>query len=113
VLSENNTVQGIHALQVWPEGEESSRRARHAAVLEADQAFDKGVLTVDLTRLTFEPRQTLGERDRMLAADEKATVGQKVYTIAREAMAGVLQFAQGLFAQGRTCGQVLEVLMPA
>jgi hypothetical protein len=35
VLSENNTVQGIHALQVWPEGEESSRRARHAAVLEA------------------------------------------------------------------------------
>jgi hypothetical protein len=46
-------------------------------------------------------------------ADEKATVGQKVYTIAREALAGVLHLAQGLFAQGRTCEQVLEVLMPA
>jgi hypothetical protein len=54
-----------------------------------------------------------GKSERFEFADEKATVGQKVYTIAREAMAGVLQFAQGLFAQGRTCGQVLEVLMPA
>ncbi len=40
-------------------------------------------------------------------------MGQKVYTIAREAMAGVLQLAQGVFAQGRACDQVLEALMPA
>lgn len=53
-----------------------------------------------------------GKSERFEFADEKATVGQKVYTIAREAMAGVLQLAQGLFAQGRTCDQVLEVLMP-
>ena len=53
-----------------------------------------------------------GKSERFEFADEKATVGQKVYTIAREALAGVLQFAQGLFAQGRTCDQVLEVLMP-
>jgi hypothetical protein len=54
-----------------------------------------------------------GKSERFKFADEKATVGQKVYTIAREAMAGVLQLAQGLFAQGCTCEQVLEVLMPA
>ena len=46
-------------------------------------------------------------------AAEEATVGQKVYTMAREALGGMLQFAQGLFAQGRTCDQVLQVLMPA
>jgi len=53
-----------------------------------------------------------GKSERFEFADEKATVGQKVYTIAREALAGVLQLAQGLFAQGRTCDQVLKVLMP-
>ena len=53
-----------------------------------------------------------GKSERFEFADEKATVGQKVYTIAREALAGVLQLAQGLFAQGRTCDQALEVLMP-
>src|SRR5215510_10947612 len=54
-----------------------------------------------------------GKSVRFEFADEKATVGQKVYTIAREALAGMLQFAQGLFAQGRTCDQVLQALMPA
>lgn len=54
-----------------------------------------------------------GKSERFEFADEKATVGQKVYTIAREALAGMLQFAQGLFAQGRTHDQVLQVMMPA
>ena len=54
-----------------------------------------------------------GKSERFEFADEKATVGQKVYTISREALAGVLQFAQGLFAQRRTLDQVLQVLMPA
>src|SRR5215468_8475261 len=53
-----------------------------------------------------------GKSERFEFADEKATVGQRVYTIAREALAGMLQFAQGLFAQGRTCDQVLQVMMP-
>lgn len=35
VLSENKTLQAIHAQQVWPEGKEVSRRAMHAAVFEA------------------------------------------------------------------------------
>jgi len=54
-----------------------------------------------------------GKSERFAFAEEKATVGQKVYTLAREALTGVLQLAQGLFTQGRSCDQVLEVLMPA
>ena len=54
-----------------------------------------------------------GKSERFQFAEEKATVGQKVFTIAREALGGVLQFAQSLFAQGRSCDQVLQVLMPA
>ena len=35
LLSANKTLEGIHAQQVWPEGEARSRRAMHAAVFEA------------------------------------------------------------------------------
>ena len=35
LLSANKTLEGIHAQQVWPQGEERSRRAMHAAVFEA------------------------------------------------------------------------------
>ena len=41
VLSENKTLQGIHAQQVWPEGVAVSRRAMHAAVFEANWSSDK------------------------------------------------------------------------
>jgi len=34
VLCENKTLQGIYAQQVWPEGEEVTRRAMHAGALE-------------------------------------------------------------------------------
>jgi len=47
-----------------------------------------------------------GKSERFEFADEKATVGQNIYTIGREALVGVLQFAQGLFVQGRTCDQI-------
>src|SRR5262249_11087853 len=35
VLSENKTLEAIHAQQVWPEGKEVSRPAMRAAVFEA------------------------------------------------------------------------------
>ena len=54
-----------------------------------------------------------GKSERFAFAEGKVTVGQQVYTLAREAFAGVLQCAQQLFAKGRTCDQVLEALMPA
>jgi hypothetical protein len=54
-----------------------------------------------------------GKSERFAFAEGKATVGQQVYTLAREALAGVLQCAHQLFAKGRACEQVLEALMPA
>lgn len=54
-----------------------------------------------------------GKSERFEFADGKATVGQRVYTIAREALTGVLMFAQGMFSQGRSCGEVMSVLMPS
>jgi len=54
-----------------------------------------------------------GKSESFKVGEEKATVGQKVETIAREAMAGGLQLAQGLVAQGRTRDQVLEARMPS
>ena len=35
LLSANKTLEGIHAQQVWPEGQERSRRSMHTAVFEA------------------------------------------------------------------------------
>lgn len=35
LLSENKTLQGIHAQQIYVAGQDSSRRAMHAAVFEA------------------------------------------------------------------------------
>jgi hypothetical protein len=35
ILSPHKTLQGIYAQQVWPDGEEVTRRAMHAAVFEA------------------------------------------------------------------------------
>lgn len=51
--------------------------------------------------------------ERFAFANEKQTVGQRIYSLTREAYHQLLHLVQGLFAQGRTCEQVLEVLMPA
>ena len=51
--------------------------------------------------------------DRFAFAQGKDTVGQRVHTIARDALHGLLKLVEQLFAQGRSCMQILEVLMPA
>jgi hypothetical protein len=51
--------------------------------------------------------------ERFAFANEKQTVGQRLYSLTREAYQNLLHLVHGLFAQGRTCEQVLEVLMPA
>jgi hypothetical protein len=51
--------------------------------------------------------------ERFAFANNKQTVGQPLYGLTREAYHQLLSLAQGLFAQGRTCEQVLEVMMPA
>lgn len=50
--------------------------------------------------------------ERFAFANEKQTVGQRLYSLTRELYHQLLHRVQGLFAQGRTCEQVLEVIMP-
>lgn len=47
------------------------------------------------------------------AEDNQQTVGQKLYTLTRDALGQLVQLVQGLFAQGQSYQQVLERLMPA
>ena len=46
-------------------------------------------------------------------AKEKPTIGQRMYSLNREALGQLLSLAEGLFAQGKSCQAVLEVFMPA
>ena len=51
--------------------------------------------------------------ERFAFAPERITVGQKVRTIAREALHGLLKLVESLLAQGHSCEHILDVLMPA
>ena len=51
--------------------------------------------------------------ERFAFAQGQRTVGQRVRTIARDALHGLLKLVEQLFAQGHSCEHVLEVLMPA
>jgi hypothetical protein len=53
------------------------------------------------------------ETERFAFAQGEPTVGQRVRTIAREALHSLLKLVERLFAQGHSCAHVLEVLMPA
>jgi hypothetical protein len=50
--------------------------------------------------------------ERFAFARQQQTVGQRLYTLTREAYQNLLHLVQGLFAQGQSCEQVLEILMP-
>jgi hypothetical protein len=52
------------------------------------------------------------ETERFTFAQGDITVGQRVRTIAREALHGLLTLVEHLLAQGRSCAQILEVFMP-
>ena len=45
-------------------------------------------------------------------AHNQQTIGQRLYSLTREAYLQILHLAQGLFSQHFTCEQVLEVMMP-
>jgi hypothetical protein len=53
------------------------------------------------------------ESERFAFAQGKSTVGQRVRTIARDALHSLLKLVEQLFVQGHSCEHVLEVLMPA
>ncbi|MEM1281057.1 MAG: hypothetical protein AAGG53_13810, partial [Cyanobacteria bacterium P01_H01_bin.152] len=47
------------------------------------------------------------------AQPHEQTIGQRLYTLGREALQQMLEMTQGLLAQGRSVEQIMEVLMPA
>jgi hypothetical protein len=51
--------------------------------------------------------------ERFTFAQGATTIGQKVRTIAREALQSLLKLVEQLLAQGHSCEHMLEVLMPA
>jgi hypothetical protein len=53
------------------------------------------------------------ETEKFAFAKGETTFGQRVRTITREVLHGLLQCASQLLAQGRSCEEVLECLMPA
>ena len=54
-----------------------------------------------------------GKSERFSFAKATQSIGQRLYSITREALEQLLKLTQSLFGQGCTCEQVLEVLMPA
>jgi hypothetical protein len=50
--------------------------------------------------------------ERFAFAQGTITIGQKVRTIAREALQSLLKLVEQLLAQGQSCEHILEVLMP-
>jgi hypothetical protein len=53
------------------------------------------------------------ETERFAFAKGETTVGQRCRTIARDVMQGLLQFVAQLLRQGRSCEEILELLIPA
>jgi hypothetical protein len=51
--------------------------------------------------------------ERLTFAQGATTIGQKVHTIAREALQSLLKLVEQLLGQGHSCEHILEVLMPA
>jgi hypothetical protein len=53
------------------------------------------------------------ESERFEFAKGKATLGQRCRTIAREVFRSILELSKRFFAEGRSCDEVLDMLMPA
>ena len=51
--------------------------------------------------------------ERFAFAQGDSTIGQRVRTIARDALQSLLKLVEQLLAQGHSCEHILEVLMPA
>jgi hypothetical protein len=53
-----------------------------------------------------------GKSERFTFAQAQQTLGQKLYSLGREALAQLLEFAKELFTAGQSPQQILELLMP-
>jgi hypothetical protein len=47
------------------------------------------------------------------AQNHEHPIGQRLYTLAREAVQQLLELTQGLLMQGQSIAQIMKVLMPA
>jgi hypothetical protein len=50
--------------------------------------------------------------ERFKFAKEKQTIGQRVYSLNRQALANLLSFLDNLIIQGQSTQNILELLMP-
>jgi hypothetical protein len=48
-----------------------------------------------------------------LTQENESTIGQRLYTLTREALSNVIELVQGLSLQGKSAEQILEVMMPS
>ncbi len=55
----------------------------------------------------------VSESERFEFAKGKTTFGQRCRTIAREVFRSMLELSKRLFAEGKSCDEVLDILMPA
>jgi hypothetical protein len=55
----------------------------------------------------------VSESERFEFAKGTATLGQRCRTIAREVFRSMLELSKRLFAEGKSCDEVLDMLMPA
>lgn len=55
----------------------------------------------------------VSESERYEFARGRATMGQRCRTIAREVFRSMLELSKRFFAEGRSCDEVLDILMPA
>jgi RNase P subunit RPR2 len=53
-----------------------------------------------------------GKSERFKFAETAQTVGQQLYTLSREALGALLEWAESFWKQGQSVTQLLEVLMP-
>lgn len=53
-----------------------------------------------------------GKSERFMFAQTQQTIGQKLYTLNREALGSLFRWAQQLFATGQSAAELLEVAMP-
>ena len=48
-----------------------------------------------------------------LTPENESTIGQRLYSLTREALHNLLELSQNLFVQGKSTEQILEVMMPS
>jgi hypothetical protein len=86
-----------------------------AAQVRKEEAVQRHFRLSCVAQSLLQRTPSAGRKSERLAfaAHQQQTVGQKRYTLHRDALGQLLRLVHGLFAPGHPCEQVLERLMPA